>query len=78
MILQLTCGHQCTLICHPGACPTPERCVEKIRVRCPCKRRRSDFLCNEAFLGEAKIECDEVCEEIKEVRRKVSFSFLLS
>ena len=46
--------------------------MEKIRVRCPCKRRRSEFLCNEAFLGEANCECDDVCEQLKEQKRKVS------
>ena len=33
-------------------------------MRCPCKRRRADFLCNEVYIGDASVECDEECEEL--------------
>ena len=66
LVLQLPCGHQCKAICHPGLCPNPKRCVEKVKLRCQCRRKKGDFVCNEVQSGLAKIECDEVCFSNKE------------
>ena len=40
-------------------------------MRCPCKRRKTDFLCNEVYIGDAAFECDDECEQLKEQKRKV-------
>ena len=40
-------------------------------MRCPCKRRKTDFLCNEVYIGDATFECDDECEQLKEQKRKV-------
>ncbi|XP_077976077.1 NF-X1-type zinc finger protein NFXL1-like isoform X1 [Styela clava] len=60
----LSCDHYCTKLCHPGPCPGPETCTKKMIIKCPCKRRKKDFVCPEVRNG-AKVECDSVCEEIK-------------
>ncbi|ELT89307.1 hypothetical protein CAPTEDRAFT_178429 [Capitella teleta] len=58
---KLPCGHNCKALCHPGSCPNPKRCAERVLVRCPCKRLKTDFLCNEVQAKMAKVECDEEC-----------------
>ena len=34
----LECGHRCPKICHPGDCPKPETCSQKVKLFCSCKR----------------------------------------
>ncbi|XP_045920034.1 low affinity immunoglobulin gamma Fc region receptor III-like [Micropterus dolomieu] len=36
MIHDLSCGHRCKQVCHPGVCE--EKCQQKVKLRCPCKR----------------------------------------
>ena len=36
ILLQLPCGHQCSLICHHGDCTAS--CEKRVTLRCPCKR----------------------------------------
>uniref|UniRef100_A0A3B4F7X3 Nuclear transcription factor, X-box binding like 1 n=1 Tax=Pundamilia nyererei TaxID=303518 RepID=A0A3B4F7X3_9CICH len=33
---ELSCGHRCKQVCHPGVCE--ETCQQKVKLRCPCKR----------------------------------------
>uniref|UniRef100_A0A3B4A793 NF-X1-type domain-containing protein n=1 Tax=Periophthalmus magnuspinnatus TaxID=409849 RepID=A0A3B4A793_9GOBI len=33
---ELSCGHRCRLLCHPGDCGA--QCVHKVKLRCPCRR----------------------------------------
>lgn len=39
-------------------------------MRCLCRRKKGDFLCNELQSGLAKVECDEVCRSTKEKQDK--------
>ncbi|KAI0218656.1 hypothetical protein LSAT2_029676 [Lamellibrachia satsuma] len=66
----LPCGHQCKSTCHPNGCPNLDRCTEKVKVRCQCRRRKQDFLCNEVQAGYAKVECDETCQRQREKTKK--------
>ena len=34
--VQLSCGHRCKQVCHPGVCE--EKCQQRVKLRCPCKR----------------------------------------
>jgi len=61
----LPCKHQCTAFCHPGTCPSPEKCTEKVKVRCPCRNRKREFVCNEVQAGFAKVECEDSCQNKK-------------
>ena len=69
----MACSHQCTVTCHPGKCPYPERCTEKVKLRCDCRRKKKEFLCNEVQAGLAKVECDETCDQIKEKQKAVIY-----
>uniref|UniRef100_A0A8C2ZVF3 Nuclear transcription factor, X-box binding-like 1 n=1 Tax=Cyclopterus lumpus TaxID=8103 RepID=A0A8C2ZVF3_CYCLU len=42
---ELSCGHRCKQVCHPGVCE--EKCQQKVKLRCPCKRIKKEEL--EAF-----------------------------
>ncbi|KAM9700183.1 LOW QUALITY PROTEIN: NF-X1-type zinc finger protein NFXL1-like [Menidia menidia] len=54
---ELGCGHRCKQSCHAGACQ--QSCVQRVRLRCPCRRIRKEFLCWQAVQSE--VLCDEVC-----------------
>ncbi|XP_053110346.1 NF-X1-type zinc finger protein NFXL1 isoform X1 [Hemicordylus capensis] len=60
---ELSCGHRCKEICHPGDCP--QNCNQKVKVRCPCKRIKKELLCNKAREDQVLLECDAVCKEMK-------------
>uniref|UniRef100_H3C756 Nuclear transcription factor, X-box binding-like 1 n=1 Tax=Tetraodon nigroviridis TaxID=99883 RepID=H3C756_TETNG len=55
---QLSCGHRCKLVCHPGVCE--EKCQQKVKVRCPCKRIKKEFPCCQAHQC---VPCDDGCRE---------------
>ena len=38
LVYQLPCGHRCPRQCHPGSCPSPEKCRRKVTLRCSCRR----------------------------------------
>jgi len=65
----LSCGHRCKSICHPGDCPRTV-CNQKVKIFCPCKRRKKETRCNLLNSGETKIECDEKCRELKDEEEK--------
>ena len=71
--MQLPCGHQCTAICHPGPCPSPEKCSERVKVRCACRRKKREFVCNDVRSGYAKVDCDDTCHVHKDKLRKVKY-----
>ncbi|XP_042324551.1 NF-X1-type zinc finger protein NFXL1 isoform X2 [Sceloporus undulatus] len=60
---ELSCGHRCKEICHPGDCP--KNCNQKVKVRCPCKRLKKEVLCSKLQEGQVSLECDAVCKEMK-------------
>lgn len=60
---ELPCGHRCKEICHPGDCSG--NCNQKVKLRCPCKRIKKELLCNKVREGQAALDCDQVCKEMK-------------
>uniref|UniRef100_A0A803M3T6 NF-X1-type domain-containing protein n=1 Tax=Chenopodium quinoa TaxID=63459 RepID=A0A803M3T6_CHEQI len=39
------CTHLCPETCHPGPCPSPEKCCKKVTVRCGCHNLKKEWLC---------------------------------
>jgi NF-X1-type zinc finger protein NFXL1 len=66
-----SCGHRCQADCHPGECPKPEACRKKVKIFCTCKRLKKDFPCDVVRAGNAALECDDVCKEIKTKNKEV-------
>ncbi|XP_067039445.1 NF-X1-type zinc finger protein NFXL1-like [Acropora muricata] len=64
------CGHRCASICHPGPCPSSDKCTKKISVRCPCQRRKKDFPCHAVQKGEGTLVCDKDCDDSKAKQNK--------
>ena len=60
----MACGHRCTFICHTGECSKPESCKKKVKLYCPCKRRKLEFACNKA--QSQKLSCDNECQQLKD------------
>ncbi|XP_049546013.1 NF-X1-type zinc finger protein NFXL1 [Anopheles darlingi] len=69
-IKNLSCGHRCTSVCHPGACPNPELCTKKVKVTCPCNHRKAELPCNVAKESGGALECDDGCEAIRIQRQQ--------
>lgn len=62
---ELSCGHRCKQVCHPGVCE--EKCQQKVKLRCPCRRIKKEVLCS--LSAQFAVECDDVC---REQQRKIS------
>ncbi|XP_020522415.1 NF-X1-type zinc finger protein NFXL2 isoform X2 [Amborella trichopoda] len=41
------CTHLCPETCHPGKCPSPEKCSKKVTVRCVCLHLKKQWLCHD-------------------------------
>ncbi|KAJ6325098.1 hypothetical protein OIU76_012226 [Salix suchowensis] len=41
------CTHLCPKICHPGQCPSPDKCTKKVTVRCQCQTLKKEMPCQE-------------------------------
>ncbi|XP_061975548.1 NF-X1-type zinc finger protein NFXL2 [Populus nigra] len=41
------CTHLCPKTCHPGQCPSPEKCAKKVTVRCQCQTLKKEMPCQE-------------------------------
>ncbi|OAY70532.1 NF-X1-type zinc finger protein NFXL2 [Ananas comosus] len=41
------CPHLCSEICHPGQCPSSDRCLKKVNVRCACNTVKREWLCQD-------------------------------
>lgn len=65
--IQIECGHQCQLLCHPGECSKPKTCQEKVIIKCACKTNRKVFICNQiaSKTVEPKVECTDKCDAKK-------------
>lgn len=64
----MPCGHRCVLTCHPGPkCSESSVCKKKVKLWCPCKRRKQDTPCNR--VAETTVQCDEECEALKDKAR---------
>lgn len=48
------CTHLCPETCHPGPCPSPEKCSKKVTVRCGCHNLKNSWLCHEVQTGYRK------------------------
>lgn len=70
----MPCGHPCGAVCHSGECPNIGKCEKKVSVRCKCRRKKKDFLCKEVKGGK-KLECDDICQQEKERKKKVRMSY---
>ncbi|XP_052793796.1 NF-X1-type zinc finger protein NFXL1-like isoform X2 [Mya arenaria] len=64
----LSCGHQCSLLCHPGACSRADQCERKVTVKCKCKRQKRDVKCRDSNKEKAQLQCDDKCKQ--EIQRK--------
>ena len=60
----LSCGHRCTFICHTGDCSDVSSCKKKVKVYCPCKRKKQEMMCNKA--RNFSVTCDEECKQLKQ------------
>ncbi|GAB1601514.1 gem-associated protein 5-like [Argonauta hians] len=66
----MPCQHKCPMVCHPGEC-CPNGCEKKKSLRCPCKRRKKEFICSMVTSGKAQVKCDEVCKEIQLKQKQI-------
>ncbi|XP_024944259.1 NF-X1-type zinc finger protein NFXL1 isoform X2 [Cephus cinctus] len=64
------CGHRCIDNCHPGECQGASGCNKKVKLHCKCKRIKKDFSCALVRINKAFVDCDNVCQEKKEERRR--------
>lgn len=62
---ELSCGHRCKQVCHPGVCE--EKCQQKVKLRCPCRRIKKEFLCS--LSNQCVVQCVDAC---RDQQRKVS------
>ncbi|KAJ8298481.1 hypothetical protein KUTeg_025012 [Tegillarca granosa] len=67
----LPCGHQCGAICHPGICPNAGFCEKKVTLRCKCRRRKKEAICKEVPENHKKLECDEICKQEIDKKKKI-------
>ncbi|XAR71928.1 hypothetical protein NMG60_11018385 [Bertholletia excelsa] len=52
------CTHLCPETCHPGQCPTPEKCSKKVTVRCGCQTLKKEWLCHDVQASYCKAGTD--------------------
>ncbi|KAJ0046280.1 hypothetical protein Pint_06519 [Pistacia integerrima] len=52
------CTHLCPEICHPGQCPSPEKCCKKINVRCACQTLKKEWQCQDVQAAYRNTGCD--------------------
>ncbi|KAJ9160336.1 hypothetical protein P3X46_025747 [Hevea brasiliensis] len=41
------CTHLCPETCHPGQCPSSDKCSKKVTVRCQCQTLKKEWLCQD-------------------------------
>ncbi|XP_015877400.3 NF-X1-type zinc finger protein NFXL2 isoform X2 [Ziziphus jujuba] len=52
------CSHLCPETCHPGECPSPEKCSKKVTVRCKCQTLKKEWLCHDVQAAYRSAGCD--------------------
>uniref|UniRef100_A0A3P8TRS1 Nuclear transcription factor, X-box binding like 1 n=1 Tax=Amphiprion percula TaxID=161767 RepID=A0A3P8TRS1_AMPPE len=62
---ELSCGHRCKQVCHPGECE--DRCQQKVKLRCPCRRIKKELQC--CVSAQCVVQCDDTC---RDQQRRVS------
>ncbi|XP_057979684.1 NF-X1-type zinc finger protein NFXL2 [Malania oleifera] len=45
------CTHLCPEICHPGQCPSPDKCSKKVTVRCGCQTLKKEWVCQDVQMA---------------------------
>ncbi|XP_077355994.1 NF-X1-type zinc finger protein NFXL1 [Festucalex cinctus] len=72
---ELSCGHRCKQVCHPGTCRV--ECHQKVKLRCPCKRIKKELACT--LSSTCVVKCDDNCveqqrkvNELKEAEQKAA------
>lgn len=45
------CTHLCPETCHPGQCPSPDKCLKKVTVRCGCQTLKKEWLCKDVQMA---------------------------
>lgn len=41
------CPHLCSETCHPGPCPSVDKCLKKVTVRCACNNLKKEWPCQD-------------------------------
>ena len=62
----MQCGHRCSKVCHLGDCSSVEMCEKKVKISCPCKKRKEEFRCSQANVKQDLVACDGNCKEAPE------------
>ncbi|KAL1535523.1 NF-X1-type zinc finger protein nfxl2 [Salvia divinorum] len=52
------CTHLCPETCHPGPCPSPDKCSKKVTVRCGCQTLKKEWLCKDVQAAHISGGCD--------------------
>ncbi|CAA2958365.1 NF-X1-type zinc finger NFXL2 [Olea europaea subsp. europaea] len=52
------CKHLCPETCHPGPCPSPDKCFKKVTVRCGCQTLKREWLCQDVQSAYLQAGCD--------------------
>lgn len=52
------CTHLCPETCHPGQCPSPDKCSKKVTVRCGCQTLKKEWLCHDVQAAYLNVSCD--------------------
>lgn len=52
------CTHLCPQTCHPGQCPSPEKCSKKVIVRCGCQTLKKEWQCQDVQVAYHKVGSD--------------------
>ncbi|CAK7325863.1 unnamed protein product [Dovyalis caffra] len=52
------CTHLCPKTCHPGQCPSPDKCTKKLTVRCQCQTLKKEMPCQEVQAAHRKAGSD--------------------
>nr|XP_046185217.1 NF-X1-type zinc finger protein NFXL1-like [Oncorhynchus gorbuscha] len=66
---QLSCGHHCKDLCHPGHCE--DKCSHRVKLKCPCKRIKRELLCYKARQDQTRVDCNEACTALRRKANEV-------
>ncbi len=86
---KISCGHQCSYLCHKGSCSNVNECKTKINLNCGCNRLKKSVFCNQInsendlipikSISGTKfiIKCNEKCDlkrEITDFKQEISLN----
>ncbi len=78
----ISCGHNCSKLCHSGAHLSASKCEEKVVLKCECKNLRKSLPCNQINRNDETLikrrstvdadiyflKCNEKCAEKKKLK----------